>query len=154
VFQYHAYSEPNPHAYPIEGTPYGATTAYPNLYPDQLADELKLGRGWGLTPVEVGEDIPAEVVRQAVNAVPDRNWIYVVLVDGRMFIIPYMRHGQPTTHTMANRGADVIAAGHVLFDSAGNVVGWNGQSGHYWPDERQSKEVAEAIFTLANLRAS
>ena len=152
MFQYHAYSEPNPHAYLIESAPYGATRVYPNLLADQLADELKLANDWGIRPVVVGEDIPAETVRQAVLAVPDRNWIYVVLLDGRMFIIPFWGRGQTTTHTMASGGAAVIAAGQVLFDAAGYVVGWDGKSGHYWPDVLQSKEVAEAIFTLANLR--
>jgi hypothetical protein len=128
--------------------------AYPNLKADQLGDELRLAKEWGLQPVEVGEDVPAETVRQAVLAVSDPNWIYVVLLDGRMFIIPYWGRGMTTAHTMASGGKDVIAAGQVLFDSSGSVVQWNAMSGHYWPDERQANEVAEAIFTLAGLRVS
>ena len=125
--------------------------AYPNLLADQLADELKLADQLGIRPVEAGEDIPAETVRQAAKAIPDPNWLYVVLVDGRMFIIPWLVGGKRTSHTMASRGADVIAAGQLLFDPAGNVVQWDGMSGHYRPHERQCREVVQAIFHESNL---
>lgn len=126
--------------------------AYPNVLADQLADEMQLARDLGIQPVEVGEGIPAETVRKAVTESSTRDWIYVVLVDGRMFIIPFSVRGQQTTHTMASQGADVIAAGQVLFGPTGNVLQWDHMSGHYRPHERQSKEVAQAIFTLSNLR--
>jgi hypothetical protein len=152
VFQYLPFSEPNPLAEPIEEAPYGATMAYPNLLADQLADELKVADELRIRSVEIGEDIPAEVVRQAIVAISDPNWIYVVLVDGRMFIIPSSVSGERTTHPMASRGADVIAAGQVVFDTAGNVIRWDCMSGHYRPHERQCREVVQAIFHESNLQ--
>ena len=151
MFQYLPYSEPNPFAQPVEGAPYGATMSYPNLLPDQLDDELRLADELGIRPVEIGEDIPAETVRQAVTTVPDPNWIYVVLIDGRMCIIPWFVGRVRTSHTMASRGADVIAAGQVSFDGAGNVIRWDCMSGHYRPHQRQCREVVQAILHESNL---
>ena len=155
MFRSLPFSEPNPLAEEIEGAPYGATKTYPNLFsPEDIANELILARQWGIRAVEVTEDAGAETARRLVDEFAGKDCLYVVLPDGRMFIIPSEVVGGTTTHTMAANGADVIAAGHVLFGPTGKVRRWDHMSGHYRPDERQAREVAEAIFTLAGLRGT
>jgi hypothetical protein len=153
VFRSAPYSQPNALAYAIEDAPYGATMAYPNLLPDQLADERDLAHKLGVQVIEVTEDPDESTAGRLALECAGRDCLYVVLPDGRMRIIRSGIGGGDTTHTMASAGADVIAAGHVLFGPTGRVVRWDHMSGHYRPHERQAREVAEAIFTLAQLRA-
>jgi hypothetical protein len=152
VFRSLAFSQPNPNAYLIEGAHYGATHAYPNLLPDQLANELELARQWGILPVELAEGIGDEAICIATSALARQECLYVVLEDGRMILIPSQVGSERTTHTMASAGADVIAAGQVLFGDDGKVRLWDHMSGHYRPHERQATEVAHAIFVLTGLR--
>jgi hypothetical protein len=150
VFQSLAPWEPNPNAYPIDGAPYGATTAFPNLgSAARLARELAWARQHGIRPVEISEGAGAELARRIASEFGDRDYLYVVTLSGKMFVIPAEVAGELTTHTMAANGEDVIAAGHVQFDSEGNARRWS-----HRPDDRQSYEVAHAILTLAGLRDS
>jgi hypothetical protein len=104
--------------------------------------------------MELAEGMSEDEVRRLADKFAGRDCLYVVAIDGRMFLIPSEYDGEPTTHTMAAGAVDVIAAGHVLFDSAGRILRWDHLSGHYRPGERQSWEVAHAIFSLAGLHLS
>ena len=152
MFRSLAFSQPNPNAYPIEGALYGATMAYPNLLADQLTTELDLALRWGVQSWVLAEDLGEDVIRQLSVALTDRECLYVVLIDGRMVLIPTQVGAERTTHTMASGGADVIAAGQVLFGEDGKVIRWDHMSGHYRPHERQAWEIADAIFTLVKLK--
>jgi hypothetical protein len=118
----------------------------------RLARELAWARQHGVRPVEISEGGGAALARHIASEFADRDCLYVVTVTGRMFVIPAEVDGQPTTHTMAANGEDVIAAGHVQFDLTGMARKWSHLSGHYRPEERQAHEVAHAILTLAGLR--
>lgn len=145
-------TEPNPKAYPIEGAPYGATMAYPNLASARvIARELAEAREWGVRPVEVSEGAGEELRRRIASELADRDCLYAVTLTGGMFVIPAEVQGKRTYHTMAVNGEDVIAAGHVRFDSQGRVRTLDDRSGHYRPDERQANDVAHSIFKFAGL---
>jgi hypothetical protein len=155
VFQSLPIFAPNPEAYPIDNSPYGAVTAYPNLGSrKRLANELDWAKAQGLRGTELAEGMSADAVRKLAEQFAGQDCLYVVTVDGRMFLIPSEFNGEATTHAMAAGGVDVIAAGHVLFDSTGKILRWDHLSGHYRPGERQSWEVAHAIFTLTGLHPS
>lgn len=145
--------EPNPEAYEIEGAPYGAVTAFPNLGSrKRLANELEWARVHGVQGTELTEGADEETIRRVSERFAGQECLYVVTVDGRMFLIPMEVDGEATTHTMAAGGCDVIAAGHVVFGPDGKAVRWSPMSGHYRPAARQSMEVAEAIFRETGLR--
>jgi hypothetical protein len=130
VFQSLAPWEPNPNAYPIEDAPYGATIAFPNLgSASRLARELAWARQHGVRPVEISEGAGADLARRIASEFGDRDCLYVVTVSGRMFVVPAEVAGEPTTHTMAANGEDVIAAGHVQFDLTGMARQWSHLSG-------------------------
>jgi len=155
VFQSLPAFAPNPEAYAIDHAPYGAETAYPNLGSrKRLANELAWAQARGLRGTELREGMAEEEVRQVTAKLAGQDCLYVVSTDGRMFLIPSEHDGEPTTHTMAAVPVDVIAAGHVLFDQSGRTLRWDHLSGHYRPAERQSWEVAQAIFRLTGLLRS
>jgi hypothetical protein len=116
-----------------------------------IARELAEARAWDVRPVEVTEGAGEELRRRIASELADRDCLYAVTVTGQMFVIPSEVQGKRTYHTMAVNGQDVIAAGHVRFDSQGFVRTWDDRSGHYRPDERQTKDVAHSIFHLAGL---
>jgi hypothetical protein len=155
VFQSLPPSAPNPEAYLIDDAPYGAVMAYPNLGGGKrLANEFAWAHARGLRGTELAEGMSEDAVRQVAERFAGQDCLYVVTIDGRMFLIPSEYDGEATTHTMAVGAVDVIAAGHVLVDQAGRVLRWDHLSGHYRPAERQSWEVAHAIFTLTGLHPS
>jgi hypothetical protein len=145
----------NPGAYRIDDAPYGARIAFPNIGSrKRLIGELAWAQSRGLRGTELSEGMTREAIRQVAETFAGSDCLYVVSLDGRMFLMPSEFDGMETTHTMPAGAIDVIAAGHVLFDQRGYVVGWNHLSGHYRPDELQAWEVAHAVFKLTGLLMS
>jgi len=143
----------NPDAFPLEDGLYGARFGYPNLMPNQLHTELALASASNLTIRVLDETLEPETIQALLQDLKGAEWLYVVLLDGRMLLASIALAKSPfaTTHTMLSLGEPVIAAGHLRFDQNCQVVAYNHMSGHYRPEKRQTDEVVQAVLTLSGV---
>ena len=146
-------NEPNPNAYEIPETFYGARIAYPNLAgKKKQADELAHGKRNGIIPLEIPAEPNEEVQRILYEQYAGSLIKWVVTTEGDMFVIPYRdANRMEFAHTIAAQGQDVIAAGQAKISPEGQVESWDGRSGHFRPEEKFSVETAHAIFHFAGL---
>ncbi len=102
---------------------------YSNLRPERLGAELS-AVGRLLRAYDPSQKAFADYVEQGVPL------IWAVDMTGMLWVLPSIWNGRVINHPALTRGANVLAAGEAIIESAdGGYVGVeiNNQSGHYQP---------------------
>lgn len=76
------------------------------------------------------------------------NLIYVIRLDGSMFVAPHYYGGTPIRHSVPAGGKAVLAAGELeaaLDGSERWILNLNRESGHYRPGSEMLDEIAERL---------
>ncbi len=122
---------------------------FPNQLPDQLVEELQLGRALGVQPLQICPENLDDLVELGEAAGGTLKW--VLTTDGQLWAVPSHVGAQEIPHTIAAAGESVLAAGECQITggaAAGEVLGISisNASGHYMPSNASLGQAVEAFL--------